>query len=377
MVNLLLRLHKKSYSINFMKPVITALTLLISSGFAFQVHAQDDNLKLNKIQVIGSHNSYKNAIEPALYKVLESKDSLHQLGGLQYEHISIDDQLNMGLRNLEIDIYADSKGGKYAHPKGLDLAKPDKPYDPSGVMKKPGFKIFHVTDIDFRSSTLTFEDCLQKLKAWSNAHPGHIPVFITLEPKDGDANRFGTVPEMFTSKLFDEVDAVIRANLGNDKLITPDMVRGKYATLEEAVLKGNWPTLKDAKGKFFFILDNSDKKRDLYMQGHPSLKGRVVFVNAQPGTPEAAAMFRNNPEDKAIPELVKKGYIIRTRADADTKEARKNDYTHFTDAKNSGAQIITTDYYKPSAFFNSPYHIKFDDGTYVRVNPVIGTVIKK
>jgi len=360
-----------------MKPVHTALTLLLSAGLALQAHAQNDNLKLNKIQVIGSHNSYKRAIEPALYKVLEAKDSLHQLGGLQYDHIAIEDQLNMGLRNLEIDIYADSKGGKYAHPKGLDLAKPDNAYDPNGVMNKPGFKIFHVTDIDFRTWTYTFEDCLQKLKAWSNAHPGHIPVFITLEPKDGDANRFGTVPEMFTPKLFDEVDAVIKTNLGTDKLITPDMVRGNYATLEEAVLKGNWPTLKDAKGKFFFLLDNSDKKRDLYMAGHPSLKGRVVFVNAQPGTPEAAAMFRNNPEDKSIPDLVKKGYIIRTRADADTKEARKNDYTHFTDAKNSGAQIITTDYYKPSQFFNSPYHIKFDDGTYVRVNPVIGKVTKK
>jgi hypothetical protein len=360
-----------------MKPVQTTLALLLSAGFAFQAHAQDDNLKLNKIQVIGSHNSYKNAIEPALYKVLQGKDSTNQLGGLQYEHISIEEQLNMGLRNLEIDIYADTKGGKYAHPKGLDLAKPDKPYDQDGVMNKPGFKIFHVTDIDFRSSTLTFEDCLQKLKAWSNAHPGHIPVFITLEPKDGDTNRFGTTPEMFTPKLFDEVDAVIKSNLGADKLITPDMVRGNYATLEEAVLKGNWPTLKEAKGKFFFILDNSDKKRDLYMQGHPSLKGRVVFVNAAPGTPEAAAMFRNNPEDKSIPDLVKKGYIIRTRADADTREARKNDYTHFTDAKNSGAQIITTDYYKPSSFFNSSYHVKFDDGTYVRVNPVIGKVTKK
>ena len=67
-----------------MKSVHTALSLLLSAGFAFQAHAQDDNLKLNKIQVIGSHNSYKRAIEPALYKVLESKDSLHQLGGLVY-----------------------------------------------------------------------------------------------------------------------------------------------------------------------------------------------------------------------------------------------------------------------------------------------------
>jgi len=359
-----------------MKPVTTALALIISTGALFEAHAQTDDTKLNKLQVIGSHNSYKIGIEPALYKVLAAKDSA-SMSGLQYDHISITDQLNMGLRNLEIDIYADSKGGKYAHPKGLDLAKPDKAYDADGVMNKPGFKVFHVTDIDFRSWVPTFEGCLQQLKAWSDANPGHMPVFITLEPKDGKANHFGTTPEAFTTQLFDEADVVIRKNLGKDKLITPDMVRGNYKTLEEAVLAGNWPTLKNAKGKFFFLLDNSDKKMELYMQGHPSLKGRVAFVNAKPGTPEAAAMFRNNSEDASIPDLVKKGYIIRTRADSDTKEARANDYSHFTAAKNSGAQIITTDYYKPSQLFKSTYSIKFDDGKYVRLNPVNGTVTRK
>ena len=65
-----------------------------------------------------------------------------------------------------------------------------------------------------------------------------------------------------------------------------------------------------------------------------------------------------------------KGYIIRTRADAGTKEARANDYTHFEDAKQSGAQIIITDYYLPSKYFDSNYHISFKDKTYVRPNPV-------
>ena len=355
-----------------MKP-LPLFAILLATAATVQVSAQKDSDRINKIQVIGSHNSYKKAIEPALFKLLQSKDSTHALNGIQYAHIPIPDQLDMGLRNLEIDIYADSKGGKYAHPKGLDFVTPDQPYDPDAVMNKPGFKVFHITDIDFRSSSLTFEDCLHQLKLWSDAHPGHVPVFITLEPKDGEANRFGTVPEKFTAELFDQVDAAIIKGLGKDKLITPDLVRGKYSTLEDAVLHNNWPVLKQAKGKFLFMLDDSNKKRDLYMQGHPSLKGRVVFINANPGTPEAATLFRNNPEDKTISDLVKKGYLIRTRADADTKEARANDYTHFNDARESGAQIITTDYYLPSTFFKSTYQIKFDDGSYVRVNPVNGT----
>lgn len=350
-----------------MRPFTSVLSVFLFTGLAQQAYSQKEHPKLNSLQVIGSHNSYKNAIEPALYNFIKARDSANQLSALQYEHIPITEQLNLGLRNLEVDVYADSKGGKYAHPKGLELVTPDQPYDTAGLMKEPGFKVIHIPDIDFRTSTPTFKQYLQELRAWSDANPGHIPVFITLEPKDGGANRFGTIPEAFTPELFDELDAVIRSVLGDSKLITPDLVRGKYKTLEAAVLSGNWPSLKDARGHFFFMLDDSGQKRDLYIKDHPSLKGRVIFANAKPGTPEAAAMFRNDPEDTEIPSLVSKGYIIRTRADADTKEARANDYTRFNNALKSGAQIITTDYYKPSRFFNSPYQIKFEDGSYSRI----------
>src|SRR5690606_4245849 len=197
-------------------------------------------------------------------------------------------------------------------------------------------------------------------RKWSEAHSDHVPVFITLEPKDGDITRFGTQPEKFTTKLFNEMDSILFNVLGRDKIITPDMVKGNYATLEEAVLHDNWPKLKDARGKFLFILDNNGDKRDLYMKGHPSLKGRAVFVNAEPGTPEAAWLFRNEPDtDTDIKDLVKKGYIIRTRADAGTTEARNIDYSRLEKACSSGAQIITTDYYLPSKVFKSTYHISF------------------
>jgi Phosphoinositide phospholipase C, Ca2+-dependent len=353
-----------------MKAIFLPFSLLLTGLFTAQ--AQSDTTKINRLQVIGSHNSYRRAIEPQLIKVLAVKDTLHQLKHIEYDHIPIAEQLDMGLRNLEIDIYPDSKGGRYAHPKGLDMAAGLEQYDPNGEMKKPGFKVFHMPDIDFRTWEYTFEGLLQNLKKWSDAHPGHTPIFITLEPKSGGKSPFGTEPELFTASVFDEMDKVIIKNLGKDKLITPDMVRGKYKTLEEAVLHNNWPALADAKGRFMILLDNNKDLRDLYIKGHPSLKGRAVFTNSEPGTPEAAALFRNDPEDTTISGLVKKGYIIRTRADNSTMEARNNDYTHFEDAKKSGAQIITTDYYLPSKMFTSTYAIKFDDGGYVRINPVNG-----
>lgn len=346
------------------------LALFIAGALHCNAQTPNDKLKINQIQVIGSHNSYRQNIEPDLYNLIQAKDTSRSLKGLQYTHISITDQLNKGLRNLEIDVQGDPKGGKFAHPKGLDLVKSVAAYDPNGEMNKPGFKVFHMIDIDFRTSCYTLQNALAELKKWSDANPDHVPVFITLEPKDDDS-FMGTKAEKFTPELFDALDAELSKGLGN-KLITPDMVRGKYKTLEEAVLHNNWPTLKKAKGKFLFILDNNGAKRDMYALNHPSLKGRSAFICAEPGKPEAATLMIGNSEDPKITDLVKKGYIIRTRADSDTKEARKNDYTHFEAAKKSGAQVITTDYYLPSTFFNSPYQIKYDDGSYVRVNPVIG-----
>ena len=328
------------------------------------------NTPIHKIQIIGSHNSYKQAIDPALFKFFQQRDSA-SASKIDYDHIPFAAQLDLGLRNLEIDVYSDSIGGKYAHPKGMEWVKNQAPFDVNKEMGKPGFKILHIQELDFRSSALTFEDALQQLRKWSEAHPDHSPVFITLEAKDEPLSLPGmTVPEKFSQKTFDELDKVIIANLGRKHLLTPDQVRGKYKTLETAVLNQKWPTLKDAKGTFAFILDAKGQKMETYIKDHPSLIGRVLFANADVGTPEAAMMILNNPKDPQIPELVKKGYIIRTRADADTQQARTNDYSDFDAAKASGAQIITTDYYQKSTHFKSDYKVSFDDETYVRKNPL-------
>ncbi len=96
-----------------------------------------------------------------------------------------------------------------------------------------------------------------------------------------------------------------------------------------------------------------------------------MFANAEPGTPEAAILIRNDPKQAGITDLVRKGYIVRTRADAETWEARVNDRSRFEAACRSGAQIITTDYYRKSTHFASDYSISFEDGGYFRGNPVL------
>src|SRR5688572_21071776 len=135
------------------------LVCVVLGALALQMSGGPDipgSTPINKIQVIGSHNSYKRAIDPALYKVFMEKDS-NRIKGLAYAHIPLEEQLKMGLLNLEIDAYRDEKGGKYAHPKGLDMAPGQAPYDPNGEMLKPGYKVFHVPDFDFRTDAYTLE----------------------------------------------------------------------------------------------------------------------------------------------------------------------------------------------------------------------------
>src|SRR5688572_20997070 len=95
--------------------------LVIICTCTLQALAQSSSLPLNHVQVIGSHNSYKQAIDPLLFKILRQRDSVN-MSRIDYSHISITGQLDLGLLNLEIDIYADTQGGRYANPKGLEWA---------------------------------------------------------------------------------------------------------------------------------------------------------------------------------------------------------------------------------------------------------------
>lgn len=327
-----------------------ALPLLLCAAPALlaQKPAATAQLRMNQIQVVGTHNSYHAGIAPSESKVWQMKYA-QSYAGLDYSHPSLTRQLDGGVRQLELDVFADSKGGRYAHPSGPATAAAaglptDPPFDPAGLMARPGFKVMHVQDIDYRSNCQPFTACLEEVRRWSHAHPGHVPLYILVETKEGKPRGMDlTEPEPFTSAAFDALDAEIRSVFPPSELVTPDDVRGSFDTLEQAVLAGNWPSLDSARGKVVFLMDQS-KVGPIYLEGHPSLHGRVLFTNATPGQPDAAFIERNDGPAGEIAALVRKGYLVRTRTDADTKEARTNDTTRRDAMIASGAQILSTDY---------------------------------
>src|SRR3984893_5099350 len=93
--------------------------------------AQDKIVHLNQIQVIGSHNSYHAGFAPSEHKYLEMKNPT-ALRGLDYHHAPLADQLSGGVRQVEIDIFADPKGGRFAHPNIVrQVAAAGLPADPA------------------------------------------------------------------------------------------------------------------------------------------------------------------------------------------------------------------------------------------------------
>jgi hypothetical protein len=251
---------------------------------------------------------------------------------LEYEHIPLAEQLDLGIRKLELDVFY--------------------------VSEEEKFLVGHVQHIDMNSNCATLRICLTQIISWSQNNPTHGPIWISFNAKDSYIFGLPT-PEVFGPVAFALMDSIIEEMLG-EKLIRP-----------RDIVDLNWPLLDEARGKFILILDEGGAKRDLYYDGWQQ---RPMFTNAPEGHPAAAIMILNDPigQFDEIQRLVKAGYMVRTRADADTHEARENDTTRRAAAFASGAQAVSTDYYLPATHFGSEYQVSLPQP--IDCNPIMAPI---
>jgi len=337
--------------------------------------AQDQLLRMNQIQVLGTHNSYHIQPRDRILELLAIFDSQETADSLEYTALPLEEQFDRGIRQLELDLFADPEGGMYATRRALILTD-DDPVSGLPELDEPGLKVLHVQDLDFETHCLTFKACLTTLKSWSDRNPRHIPITVMIEAKEEvipDPLDLGfVIPLEFGPEEVADIDREILDVFPAARLITPDDVRGEYDTLEEAVLSGGWLTLAEARGRFMFVFLNRSVARDQYIDGHPSLRGRVMFTNSDEGDPEAAWFNINSAlsDGERIRELVGAGYMVRTRADADTEDARNDDYTLQEAAFASGGQFVSTDYVVPVPDFGTDYFAEVPGGHVARCNPI-------
>lgn len=341
------------------------------SGQAGCTRAAVDALPMNAIQAIGTHNSYKLAIAPnelAMIRAANPKEA----DAIDYSHPPLVQQLDAGARQLEIDIVYDPDTGLYSAPLGFRMAGAKAvPYD-FAPYRQPGLKVIHEPSVDYRVTCPLFVQCLREVRAWSLKHHDHVPLIILLNLKEGGLSMPGAIKApMFDAKAMDLIDAEIRSVFPEAALITPDKVQGKHATLREAAAAGAWPKLKEARGRVMIALDCPPDQVARYRGARKVLEGRAAFVNIDETSPAAGYITLNEPKEQSarIVAAVKAGLIVRTRADADTREARANDTSRQAAAFASGAQYVSTDYMTPDTRFG-PYVAKLPGGGTARRSPV-------
>jgi hypothetical protein len=315
----------------------TGLAMLSTVCLLSRAHAAEpdtlEKLPINQLQFIGTHNSYHVREPGAPNRVRE----------WNYSHAPLEVQLERGVRSFELDLH--SKAGE--------------------------FEVFHVPLLDEGTTCRKLADGLQRVRTWSESHPRHVPISILFELKKEGPKLDRNVKRIDAAAL-DHLDEVLRAAFPPARLITPDDVRKEAATLREALGSGGWPTLKEARGRVFFILHDDAEQRELYTAGRPSLEGRAMFVRSDPSRPDAATLILDNPRDPKIPELCRAGFFIRTRADSDLGANYQRNLARRDAALASGAHILSTDFPAGEAQADTGYCVEFPDSAPARVNPVNG-----
>jgi hypothetical protein len=294
----------------------------------------DRSLRLNEVQVLASHNSYH--LEPSF--VISDPEA-------EYSHAPLVEQLeSQGIRGFELDVLNGPGDGE--------------------------FQVAHTPQIDANTNCTPLIVCLEAVKAWSSAHPRHVPIFMLVEPKVGSLDRV-LDPRLgeWDADGIERLDDQVRSVLG-EHVLTPDEVRGKSKTLRDAILRRGWPSLADARGRIIVALNTEGERRGHLLAGRPSLEGRAMFVTADERAPSAAVIKVDDPAPRRIRRLVDEGFIVRTRSDAGLHEARVGDTTRRERALSSGAQIVTTDFAVPIPDIGGDYVVQIPEGTPARCNPV-------
>lgn len=349
--------------------LLAGLAVALQAGETDQEAAAIPGVHLNQIQVVGTHNSYH--LEPSAQAeawrngpfVQRVAPALARLAA-GYRHVSLTEQLaRLGLRQLEIDIYPGAEAEIYP------------------VLHHPVF--------DEASNVPDLRTALREVRDWSRANPRHVPVLVQIELKTrrvlpgvpeevddpGLRERLAALPapRSWDAAQLRGLEAVIRSVFARDELLTPGDVRGGEPTLREAVLGRGWPLLDEVRGRIMFALDNESEVRERYLE--VTNGNRLLFVSVPPEHPEAAWMKVNDPvKDFArIQHLVGRGFLVRTRADEELREARANDGMRRERALASGAHFISTDFPEADGRYSS-YRVSLPGGAVMRRNPVAVTV---
>ncbi len=260
-----------------------------------------DDLPLNQVQMVGTHNSYHVATTASPTRA-DTKAPF----GEQFDF--------QGVRHIELDVY--TWGGE--------------------------FRVMHTPVIDAGSQCVTLSKCLDAIARWSDSHPGHDPIMVFLDLKyDKIFNFF--LP--LTAGDIDRLSAVTVQALGGSRLVTGSELRAGRASIEQRVAEVGWPRVGELRGRVMAVVidDNFAAK----LAPGADVGGDVLLGGAERsenwGGDVMFAQVADPSDQKGISRALQRGMLVRTFADEDLVQVRANNGGRADRAFASGAQLIATD----------------------------------
>jgi hypothetical protein len=182
------------------------ITALVAGSLVGTTTASADSSKISGTTTVGVHNTY----DPSAYNYLAQA-------------------LDAGSSLIELDVWPDV----FTHEWKVSHSSPTSNSNNCVAASSP-------SDLYTGGTNKNLEYCLDDIRIWLGAHPGHNPVLIKVEMKPGFSDNGGLGP--------DELDATFRAHLGG-LVYRPADLLGGYASLDQASKADNWASRDSLKGK--------------------------------------------------------------------------------------------------------------------------------
>jgi len=180
-------------------------------AFATGPRATAADLSYSSSTSVGVHNAYDKAKYPYFADALDSGAGL-----------------------LELDVWTNVFGASWR-------VSHDNPFGNNNNCVNAA----NVSELRTKATNRDLAGCLSDIKVWSDAHPGHRPIQLKIEMKDGFLGTSGRGPA--------QLDALLTQKLGN-ALLRPADVVGSHTDLDSAVRADGWPARSALAGKFIVEL---------------------------------------------------------------------------------------------------------------------------
>lgn len=270
------------------------------------------HLKLNEIQYLATHNSYKGMSTPLGRFFVGLGDSFQEARALKYSYKTLTEQLKSGIRSMELDV-------RY---------------------RKQTFILNHVPLVDNSSVAPNLALALEEINLYMTYNPNHMPIILIFEMKD-DWMMLDPMLKPMDNDVLVQFNDLIK-NVFGDKLYSPNDLRIDNLSINDTIKTHGWPEISSLLGKIICVMHPSSINQTYRGIDFSSSK-QALFSGSYKDDIEhddTSFIIHNDIDVASIESLVQMGYIVRTRMD---ESLIYKDEQRLL-AISSGAHILSSDF---------------------------------